>query len=74
MWASDEHILPTGGQQQEKSPGGIVVEQEVSVKTEAVGGRGPGSPDTGRLRGDDWAVRNMVSVGGNTPPKAHRMA
>ena len=77
MWASDEHILPVGvggGRQQEKSNGGIVVAQEVSVKTEMADERGGSSPDSGRLRGDDWAVRNMVSVGGNTPPKAHRMA
>ncbi|KAM0698362.1 hypothetical protein Q7P36_001828 [Cladosporium allicinum] len=77
MWASDEHILPVGvggGHLQEKSNGGIVVAQEVSVKTEMADERGGSSPDSGRLRGDDWAVRNMVSVGGNTPPKAHRMA
>ena len=75
MWASDEHILPVigGTHQQEKSNGGIVVAQEVSVKTEAVEGRENRSPDSGRLRGDDWAVRNMVSVGGNSPPGGNRL-
>jgi hypothetical protein len=77
MWASDEHILPVGGgggghHQQEKSNGGIVVAQEVSVKTEMADERG-NSPDSGRLRGDDWAVRNMVSVGGNSPPGGNRL-
>ena len=55
-----------------KGGGGIVVAQEVNVTSEQADERG-GSPDSGRLRGDDWAVRNMVSVGGNSPPEAHRM-
>lgn len=70
-WASDERILPIGSQQ-EKSNGGIVVAQEVSVKSEIADER-RASPDSGRLRGDDWAVRNMVSVGGTSPPEPHRM-
>jgi hypothetical protein len=65
-----------GGHQHEKSNGGIVVAQEVSVKTEMADDRRGSSPDSGRLRVDDWAGRNMVSVGGNSPPRqgAHRMA
>ena len=75
MWASDEHILPVigGHHQQEKTNGGIVVAQEVSVKTEVAEGREHCSPDSGRLRGDDWAVKNMVSVGGNSPPGGNRL-
>jgi len=71
-WASDEHILPVDSHHEKGAPskggGGIVVAQEVNVTSEQADERGGGSPDSGRLRGDDWAVRNMVSVGGNSPP------
>lgn len=85
-WASDEHILPVDSHHNEKGNsskgggGGIVVAQEVNVTSEQADERGgSGSPDSGRLRGDDWAVRNMVSVGGhnspplNSPAGLHRM-
>lgn len=66
-WASDEHILPMGkldNSTSKEGGGGIVVAQEVSVRSEAAGGRNP-SPESGRLRGDDWGFQ--ASAGGSVP-------
>lgn len=61
-WASEEHILPRGSSPSKEGNGGIVVAQEVSVKSEAADGR-DSSPKSGRMRGDDWALSNSTSVG-----------
>lgn len=71
-WASDEHILPVGSCEKSASKngeGGIVVAQEVSVRSELgqMADERDSSPNSGHLRGDDWALRNMTSVGGKTP-------
>lgn len=70
-WASDEHILPAGKLETSTSKGtskdgvaGIVVAQEVSVKSEAAGERNA-SPESGRLRGDDWGYK--TSAAGTLP-------
>jgi hypothetical protein len=67
-WASDEHILPVHehGNSTSKDGGGIVVAQEVSVKSEVADER-DSSPNSGRLRGDDWALGNETSAGGKVP-------
>jgi len=68
-WASDEHILPVNnhGRLDTKQGGaGIVVAQEVSVRSEVADERSP-SPKSGRMRGDDWGVSNTTAVGGNDP-------
>lgn len=69
-WASDEHILPADGGEKSTSnnsgSGGIVVAQEVSVSSEVAEGTGS-SLKSGRLRGDDWGLKNTTCVGGNVP-------
>jgi len=71
-WASDEHILPVASADHltsKEAGGGIVVAQEVSVRSESAQERGyDGS--SGRLRGDGWALKSSASAAGNVP-RAH---
>lgn len=71
-WGSDEHILPVASADNSTSKeagGGIVVAQEVSVRSESAQERGY-DESSGRLRGDGWALKSSASAAGNIP-RAH---